>query len=153
VPLPKAPALYFQWRHPLTTNTVCLFLCCKAQATSLSELHFTAVLSCHTPLDLSWDQQMQAKFKTPLDVMLFMKDFMLRPKSPHLPVFQTVNEFLLPCIPQFLKRWERGRNSIRDASDIQKKNSSPTNPYTNPRSSGSNIYILHCSHSATKKLS
>lgn len=51
--------------------------------------------------------------------MLFVKDFEVRPKSPRLPVFQTVTKFLLPCIPQFPNRWKR--ESIWDAADMQQK--------------------------------
>lgn len=47
------------------------------------------------PLDLLRDQQMQGKFKILQDRMSFMKDFEIRPKSPHLPMFQTVSSCCL----------------------------------------------------------
>lgn len=49
VPLLRAPALYFQWKHSLTGNPgyLVVFLCCRAQHASLSELpSLSSVLSC-----------------------------------------------------------------------------------------------------------
>lgn len=71
-------ALYFQWKHPLTTNTVYLmFLLDISLLQNTAPFAFRTSHQCSAviALDLLKDQQMQAKFKTPQDVRLFIKEF------------------------------------------------------------------------------